>query len=295
MYGTVKCLPTVAQEVEQLERAEPGVVVGHQRPGRTVEVEEALELGPDRGGVGDDHLAGQQVALGRGARRVADHPRAAADERHRPAAVALEMEQPEDRHEVADVERRPGRIEADVAGDRPRIAQPGGQARAWRRGTGRARRARRAARWPGLRRDRAASQAAAPGRHEAVGREKPVHIRPYAIVTDRMQTSLARRQRHRRNGSARGSGGGRAASSAAIALPLFLFGTLALLAIVGLRIGGRRLLLLQPGPARSAAPAEQPDLQPGDRRLRPDRQDRAGPLRGDQAHGDPLLGRCRRP
>ncbi len=48
-----------------------------------------------------------------------------------------------------------------------------------------------------------------------------------------MQTSLARRQRHRRNGSARGSGGGRAASRAAIALPLFLFGTLALLAIVG--------------------------------------------------------------
>ncbi len=48
-----------------------------------------------------------------------------------------------------------------------------------------------------------------------------------------MQTSLARRQRHRRNGSSRGSGGGRAASGAAIALPLFLFGTLALLAIVG--------------------------------------------------------------
>jgi membrane peptidoglycan carboxypeptidase len=48
-----------------------------------------------------------------------------------------------------------------------------------------------------------------------------------------MQTSLARRQRHRRNGSARGSGGGRAASGVAIALPLFLFGTLALLAIVG--------------------------------------------------------------
>ncbi|HLY15310.1 MAG TPA: transglycosylase domain-containing protein [Candidatus Limnocylindrales bacterium] len=52
-------------------------------------------------------------------------------------------------------------------------------------------------------------------------------------MTDRMQTSLARRQRHRRNGSNRGSGGGGAASGAAIALPLFLFGTLALLAIVG--------------------------------------------------------------
>ncbi len=49
-----------------------------------------------------------------------------------------------------------------------------------------------------------------------------------------MQTSLARRQRHRRNGSRRGSGGGGAASRVAIALPLFLFGTLALLAVVGL-------------------------------------------------------------
>ena len=49
-----------------------------------------------------------------------------------------------------------------------------------------------------------------------------------------MRSSLARRQRRRRNGSARGSGGGHAASGAAIALPLFLFGTLALLALVGL-------------------------------------------------------------
>ncbi|MFI5200554.1 MAG: transglycosylase domain-containing protein, partial [Candidatus Limnocylindrales bacterium] len=49
-----------------------------------------------------------------------------------------------------------------------------------------------------------------------------------------MQTSLARRQRRRRNGGSRGSGGGGAASRVAIALPLFLFGTLALLAVVGL-------------------------------------------------------------
>jgi penicillin-binding protein 1A len=46
-----------------------------------------------------------------------------------------------------------------------------------------------------------------------------------------MQTSLARRRRHRRNGGRRGSGG--AASKVAIALPLFLFGTFVLLAIVG--------------------------------------------------------------
>ena len=46
-----------------------------------------------------------------------------------------------------------------------------------------------------------------------------------------MQTSLARRRRHRRNGGRRTSGG--AASKVAIALPLFLFGTFVLLAVVG--------------------------------------------------------------
>ena len=45
-----------------------------------------------------------------------------------------------------------------------------------------------------------------------------------------MQTSLARRRRHRRNGG-RPKGG--AASKVAIALPLFLFGTFVLLGLVG--------------------------------------------------------------
>ncbi len=48
-----------------------------------------------------------------------------------------------------------------------------------------------------------------------------------------MNTSLARRQRHRRNGNGRRHGGGTAARRAAIALPLFLFGTFILLGFVG--------------------------------------------------------------
>jgi membrane peptidoglycan carboxypeptidase len=48
-----------------------------------------------------------------------------------------------------------------------------------------------------------------------------------------MQTSLARRQRHRRNGHGGRGTGGSAASKVAIALPLFLFGTFVLLAFVG--------------------------------------------------------------
>ena len=54
----------------------------------------------------------------------------------------------------------------------------------------------------------------------------------YAIVPRDMQTSLARRQQRRRNGGRRRGGGG-AARTAAIALPLFLFGSLVTLAIVG--------------------------------------------------------------
>lgn len=49
-----------------------------------------------------------------------------------------------------------------------------------------------------------------------------------------MQTSLARRQRHRRNGNGRGGPPGGIARRAAIALPLFLFGTLLLVGLLGL-------------------------------------------------------------
>ncbi|MHB8458495.1 MAG: transglycosylase domain-containing protein [Candidatus Limnocylindrales bacterium] len=48
-----------------------------------------------------------------------------------------------------------------------------------------------------------------------------------------MNTTLARRQRHRRNGSGR-RGGGHSARTVVIALPLFLFGTFVLLGVVGL-------------------------------------------------------------
>jgi membrane peptidoglycan carboxypeptidase len=49
-----------------------------------------------------------------------------------------------------------------------------------------------------------------------------------------MQTSLARRQRHRRNGTRRSNRGGSTVRTVAIALPLFLLGTLVLVGLVGL-------------------------------------------------------------
>ena len=79
------------------------------------------------GDVALERLAVEQVPLRRPARRIADHPGPAADERDRPAAEALEPEQPEDRHEVPDVERGAGRIEPDVARDRRVARQSGGQ------------------------------------------------------------------------------------------------------------------------------------------------------------------------
>src|ERR1700688_2153871 len=48
-----------------------------------------------------------------------------------------------------------------------------------------------------------------------------------------MDTSLARRQRHRRNGTDKRGGAGGTASKVAIAFPLFLFGTFLLLGLLG--------------------------------------------------------------
>src|SRR6185312_10879956 len=110
-------LADIAQEVEQVEWFEPVRVVGHDRAARPREVEEPLELWPDRGDVGLDLLARLQVALRRAPGWVADHARPATDKGDRPAAVALEPDQAEDRDEVTDVEPRPGWIEADVGGD----------------------------------------------------------------------------------------------------------------------------------------------------------------------------------
>ena len=158
------------------------------------------------------------------------------------------------------MERRPGRVEADVARDRARIAQPRREAaasRAWssprqaqlvEQAVGERPMGRRSA-WAASQRGRAR-----PSR--GVGRGKPVHLQPYAIVTDRMQTSLARRQRRRRNGSDRGSGGGGAASGAAIALPLLPVRDAG---PPGDRRASARCVaaysLLQPGPARSRCPS----------------------------------------
>ena len=71
----------------------------------------------DGGPVAIQDLVLEQVPFGALAGRVADHARAAADERDRDAARALQVGQQEDLDEVAHVERRPGRVDADVGAD----------------------------------------------------------------------------------------------------------------------------------------------------------------------------------
>ncbi len=122
-------LADVPQPVDELDLLQPVEVVDHHRARRPREIQEALQLAADGLRVCRQRLAVQEVPLGGGPRRVADHPRPAADQRDRPPAVALKLEQPEDRHEVADVERRSGRVEAVVAGDRPPGREAGRQAR----------------------------------------------------------------------------------------------------------------------------------------------------------------------
>ncbi len=106
-----------------------------------------------------------------------------------------------------------------------------------------------------------------------------------------MQTSLARRRRHRRNGGRPRKSG--AASKVAIALPLFLFATFVLLGVVGASAAVAAYGYYSQGLEDPAKLLDNIDFDRGDGRLRPDRQDRARPLRPGQARRRPATTRSR--
>jgi hypothetical protein len=103
--GHGEVLADLAQEVEHRHRSQPVEVVDHQRlPRAGREVEVSLELAADPGDVGLQGRLVEQAALGRSSRRIADHAGRAADEGDRSSAVALQLEEPEDRHQVPGVQ-----------------------------------------------------------------------------------------------------------------------------------------------------------------------------------------------
>ena len=141
----------------------------------------------------------EQVPLRRSSGRVPDHPGPAAHDGDRAPAEALEAQEPEDGHQVADMERVGGRVEADVPGDRTAGRQSVRQPR------------RRLLEDPPPAQlveqsGRACGAALGGLRHRLTGRvvsigaggQLPFNHAPYAIVRPLMQTTLARRQRHRR-------------------------------------------------------------------------------------------------
>jgi hypothetical protein len=78
------------------------------------------------------HLLRVERALGRLAARVADLPGGAADQQQRFMAAELEAAGGDELHEVADVQRGRGRVEADIERDRrvvERFAQLAGVGR----------------------------------------------------------------------------------------------------------------------------------------------------------------------
>src|SRR5690606_27022820 len=72
----------------------------------------------DRGDVGGDVVAGEDLARLDLAGRIADHGGAATDDDDRAVTAALERAHRHDLDEVADVQRGGGRVVADVEGDR---------------------------------------------------------------------------------------------------------------------------------------------------------------------------------
>ena len=220
-------LPDVAQELQHRQLAQPVEVVDHDGGVRALEREEALQLRADSREVRLERRAIQQVPLGGGARRVADHAGAAADEHDRPAAALLEVDEGRDRHEVADVERRTGRVEPVVGGNLAAGRQAGGERR--RRIVEEASPAQlveeagqavgRSIGGVARRRGRHSERAEA-SRPEARGVAD--RTSPHAIVHADMQTSLARRQRHRRLGTRRRPRGSTALKRTAIAIPIIL-------------------------------------------------------------------------
>ena len=109
-------LADVAQEGDVFQRIEPFGIVEHDRVRRAVpEGQEAFEDPLDGGDIGLDPVLGEQLARLVLEAGVADLAGAAAHQHDGLVPSLLQSAQQHDLHQAADVERRRGRIEADIA------------------------------------------------------------------------------------------------------------------------------------------------------------------------------------
>ncbi len=110
-------LANIAQEIDQRDAGEPvGIVEQERRMVTGIEIEELGELPLDRFHVRGNLLLAQQRTFLRLATWIADQTGAAAGQRNRNVAPALEAGQREQRQEMPDVETVGAGIEADVEG-----------------------------------------------------------------------------------------------------------------------------------------------------------------------------------
>ena len=112
-------LAGIAHELEQAERFQPIEIVAQLRAVRLhLKVEVLGQLDADVGDVCFQHLAGEQLPFARLAAGVTDEAGAAPHEGDWGVAGALQAGQPEDRHEVPNVQAGARRVKSVVDGER---------------------------------------------------------------------------------------------------------------------------------------------------------------------------------
>src|SRR5581483_4369419 len=111
-------LAYVAEKGDEIDAAEPVVVVGEDRRPRALEVDEPRDLPLEARRPLVDHLDGIERALAGLAAGIPDEAGTAADEDDRPVPGELHTPEGQERQQAADVEAVGRRIEPHV--DRPR-------------------------------------------------------------------------------------------------------------------------------------------------------------------------------
>src|SRR6266478_6329969 len=115
----------LAQKIDIVERIEPIRIIGHHGiAGSVAEREESCEDRADAAKILFDHLFRQQLAALFLAGRVADPRGATPHERDWAMPGFLHPREHHDLHETADVKRRRGGVEANIAGYPRRRGKP---------------------------------------------------------------------------------------------------------------------------------------------------------------------------